>query len=69
MTLGVDEFFVVGDNQGHSIDSRTFGPVARGEILGRARFVHFSRVSAGCTVRWDRIGRRLDERPLLATFR
>jgi signal peptidase I len=34
--LGSDEYFVLGDNRNHSADSRTFGPVHRDAIQGRA---------------------------------
>lgn len=35
VTLGEDEYFVMGDNRDESLDSRSFGPVARSEIVGR----------------------------------
>lgn len=38
ITLGPDEYFVVGDNRPHSHDSRAFGPINRNEIVGRAFF-------------------------------
>lgn len=42
--LGPDEFFVVGDNAGHSMDSRYFGPVKRGAILGKPAYIYYSDV-------------------------
>jgi signal peptidase I len=35
--LGSDEFFVLGDNRSHSLDSHSFGPVPRSSIVGIAR--------------------------------
>lgn len=35
VTLGSDEFFVLGDNRRASLDSRRFGPLPRREIIGR----------------------------------
>lgn len=35
ISLGPDEFFVVGDNGAQSLDSRSFGPVPRSSFLGR----------------------------------
>ncbi len=32
--LGADEFFLLGDRIEHSLDSRTFGPVTRQELIG-----------------------------------
>lgn len=29
-----DQYFVLGDNRGNSLDSRTYGPVSRRDILG-----------------------------------
>lgn len=38
ITLGDDEFFVLGDNRAVSEDSRVFGPVSKDKIEGRAIF-------------------------------
>jgi signal peptidase I len=35
ITLGADEYFVLGDNQGQSFDSRNFGPVKASDIVGK----------------------------------
>lgn len=37
-TLAADEWFVLGDNLDASTDSRSLGPVPRGDILGRVWF-------------------------------
>ncbi len=36
ITLGSDEYFVSGDNRPYSSDSRSWGPIQRAEIVGRA---------------------------------
>jgi signal peptidase I len=35
ITLGPDEYFVMGDNRVNSLDSRSFGPIAANQIVGR----------------------------------
>jgi|FaiFalDrversion2_1042247.scaffolds.fasta_scaffold01228_3 signal peptidase I len=40
-TLGVGEYFVVGDREGVSRDSRVFGPVGREALLGRAWLIYW----------------------------
>jgi signal peptidase I len=39
--LGADEYFVMGDNRGNSSDSRAFGPIQLGNIVGRAWIVYW----------------------------
>jgi signal peptidase I len=33
--LGADQYYVLGDNRGSSLDSRSFGPITKREIVGR----------------------------------
>ena len=47
LTLGEDEYFVLGDNRANSLDSRVFGPIQDRFIVGRAwlRGWPFDRIS------------------------
>jgi len=42
VTLGDDEYYMVGDNRNNSHDSRYFGSIQRSEITGEAVFIPFS---------------------------
>lgn len=38
ITLGPDQYFVMGDNRTHSVDSREFGPVMRSAFIGHMQW-------------------------------
>lgn len=41
ITVPDNEYFVCGDNRPHSSDSRTFGPISKEDIKGKAWLVYF----------------------------
>ena len=41
ITLGDDEYFVLGDNRIISLDSRSFGTIHRNEIMGTTNFIMY----------------------------
>lgn len=42
MRLGRDEYLALGDQRGISLDSRSFGPVPRRDLVGRAFLIYWS---------------------------
>lgn len=52
--------FVMGDNRDHSMDSRVWGFLPVGDILGRVRRIYFSWDREAGTPRWDRIGQTIE---------
>jgi signal peptidase I len=47
ITLGADQYFAVGDNRPHSSDSRSWGPIHRSDIVGKAFFRYWPLESLG----------------------
>lgn len=47
LTLGPEEYFVLGDHRNIAADSRDFGPVPRSMIYGKAAFVYWPVDQAG----------------------
>lgn len=41
ITLGDDEYFVLGDNRENSTDSRVIGPIQKSQIKGKTNFIIF----------------------------
>lgn len=39
--LDDDEYFVMGDNRGDSLDSRIIGPIKKDDIMGNSQFIIF----------------------------
>jgi signal peptidase I len=54
------QLFVLGDNRDNSRDSRFWGFVPVGDVLGVAKVVYFSWDPRNSRVRWARIGQTLD---------
>ncbi|MBK7047823.1 MAG: signal peptidase I [bacterium] len=50
-------YYVLGDNRRNSQDSRYFGCVARGAMIGPILKIYFSRDPETKRIRWERIGR------------
>lgn len=48
--LGKDEYFVLGDNQSMSLDSRYWGAAPRGNIVGRATVIYWPPERAGISL-------------------
>ena len=52
-------FFVMGDNRNWSMDSRSFGPVQKNKIIGKAFMIYWSG-SIDKQIFWDRVGSTIE---------
>lgn len=50
LELGNDEYFVMGDNRGDSLDSRIIGPIDKDDIMGNSEFIIFPFTRFGNTI-------------------
>jgi len=52
-----DRYLALGDDRGHSEDSRYDGFIARADVIGLPTIIYFSRDQTTKRVRWTRIGK------------
>jgi signal peptidase I len=53
LTLGEEEFYVLGDNRGNSSDSRAYGPLPRENIIGKAWLTYWPPGAIGLVPKSD----------------
>jgi signal peptidase I len=61
IVLPPETYFLLGDNREQSKDSRNWGPIKREDIEGKAFIIFWSKDRDSGGIRWERIGKNLDE--------
>ena len=56
-----DHYYMMGDNRDNSSDSRFWGSVPYKNIIGQPWFIYFSWDNENKTIRWDRMGRVIQD--------
>jgi signal peptidase I len=59
VTVPKGSFFVIGDNRDESYDSRFWGFVEQARVKGTAKIVYWSWDSDAASIRWNRIGTKI----------
>lgn len=59
ITVPEDSYFLLGDTRHGTHDSTYYGPIKRDKIIGKAKYIYFSRDKTTSSIHWKRIGIRL----------
>ncbi len=54
-----NQYFCLGDNRNNSADSRYWGALSREYLIGPATHIYYSWDARESSIRWDRIGKRI----------
>ena len=61
IVLPPETYFLLGDNRNESKDSRDWGAIRREDIKGNVSVIYWSKDRDTGVIRWERIGKNLDE--------